>query len=42
MTDFKVDRITFSVYWAFYIFQKVEFCLALDTEEENLQTFVMI
>ena len=31
-----------SAYYAFDIFQKVVFCLALYTEEVNLQTFVMI
>ena len=29
-------------YYAFNIFQKVIFCLALYTEEVNLQSFVMI
>ena len=31
-----------NIYCAFDIFQKVTFCLALYTEEVNLQTFVMI
>ena len=32
----------FCLYCAFNIFQKVVLCLAIYTEEVNLQTFVMI
>ena len=32
----------FRAYCAFDIFQKVVFCLSLNTKEVNLQTFVMI
>ena len=40
-SDQSLNSLLFN-YCTFYIFQKVIFCLALYTEEVNLQTFVMI